>query len=354
MSDSDNPPRRQAHFNRPIIEARWFTDDYLAPDWIIDGVLQRGRLYACTSLTSHGKTAVWLYNACMIACGTPVGTHRTCQSDVLILQGENPDDLKGRLLAMQQTMTLDYLPWVMPGHFALALDEIDRIHAQCEHLALKLGLVIVDTAASFFPFDEENSNVQNGQYARGCLRPLTKLPGEPAVVVLCHPVKGAAKDNLVPRGGGAFLNELDGNFTLWSEPPLRQTTELHWQDKIRGPDFSPIIYRLKSVALDGYHDNFGNPPFSVVATPISEDAAASFVASNLINQNQVLKTLNENPTFSFADIARALAWVTPDGNPIRHKVQRIVEQLETDKCVQQPRKGARYHLTEKGKKIAYG
>jgi hypothetical protein len=354
MSHSDNPKGSQARFPRPIFEARWFTDDYLAPDWIIDGVLQRGRLYACTSLTSHGKTAVWLYNACMIANGSPVGTHRTWKSDVLIMQGENPDDLKGRLLAMQQTTTLDWLPYVMPGHFALALDEIDRIHHQCEHLALKLGLVIVDTAASFFPFDEENSNVQNGNYARGCLRPLTKLPGDPAVVVLCHPVKGATKDNLVPRGGGAFLNELDGNFTLWSEPPLRQTTELHWQDKIRGPDFTPINYRLKSVAVDGYHDNFGNPPFSVVASPISEDAVASFAASNLINQNHVLKTIHENPNFSFADIARALGWVGLDGEPIRHKVQRIVEQAADDKCVQQPRKGARYHLTEKGKKLVYG
>jgi hypothetical protein len=28
---------------------------------------------------------------------------------------------------------------------------------------------------------------------------------------LCHPAKGVVDDNLVPRGGGAYLNEVDGN-----------------------------------------------------------------------------------------------------------------------------------------------
>ena len=39
------------------------------------------------------------------------------------------------------------------------------------------------------------------------------MPGEPCVIVACHPVKNASDDNLIPRGGGAFLNEVDGNLT---------------------------------------------------------------------------------------------------------------------------------------------
>ena len=349
MSHSDKSSDSQGRSLARIREGRIFTEDYEAPDWIIDGVLQRGRLYACTSLTAHGKTAVWLANACAVANARYIGAHRTCQSDVLILQGENPDDLKGRLIAMQQQNdNFDFLPYIMPGHVPLGPEHILRLRGECQELALKLGLVIVDTAASFFPFEEENNNVQNGEYARDRLRPLTQLPGDPAVVVLCHPTKGAAKDNLVPRGGGAFLNELDGNFTLWSEA-LGQTTSMHWQDKIRGPDFSPINYRLRSVPLQGYNDNFGNPPFSVIAESISEDAAASAAASNLINQNQVLRTMRDNPTFSMADIARALGWLDPLGQPQKYKVDRAIAVLARDKLVHQPRTGGKWIITQKGR-----
>ena len=46
--------------------------------------------------------------------------------------------------------------------------------------------------------------------------------------MLCHPVKNAAKDNLLPRGGGQFLNELDANLTLWGGAGQIETTVLHW------------------------------------------------------------------------------------------------------------------------------
>jgi hypothetical protein len=85
-----------------------------------------------------------------------------------------------------------------------------------ETAGLDLRLVIVDTAAAYFKGDDGNSNAQQGAYAR-LLRELTFLPGKPAVVVPSHPVKNASKDNLLPVGGGAFLNEVDGNLTLWSD-----------------------------------------------------------------------------------------------------------------------------------------
>ena len=244
-------------------------------------------------------------------------------------------------------------PTSCPAISPIGPEHILRIRSECQENALNLGLVILDTAASFFPFEEENSNVQNGEYARERLRPLTQLPGNPAVVALCHPVKGAAKDNLAPRGGCAFLNELDGNFTLWSEV-LGQTTTLHWQDKIRGPDFTPINYPLTSVALDGYLDNFGNPPFSVTALPMSEDAVASQTASNLINQNHVLVTLRDNPAFSMADIARALGWLDPLGQPQKYKVDRAMKDLARDKLVHQPRTGGKWMLTPKGREMNLG
>src|SRR5260370_7259234 len=76
-----------------------------------------------------------------------------------------------------------------------------------------LVLVIVDTGAAYFPGDESNSNSQQGAYAR-LLRQLTFLPGKPAVLVNCHPVKNASRDNLLPMAASAFLNDLADTLTL--------------------------------------------------------------------------------------------------------------------------------------------
>ena len=48
------------------------------------------------------------------------------------------------------------------------------------------GLIVGDTAASYFPGDDENDNVQAAGYGRA-LRSLCDLPGNPAVMVLSAP-----------------------------------------------------------------------------------------------------------------------------------------------------------------------
>ena len=47
----------------PIPSAAEFMAGFEPPDYIIDGIIQRCRLYALTSPTGHGKTAVALYMA---------------------------------------------------------------------------------------------------------------------------------------------------------------------------------------------------------------------------------------------------------------------------------------------------
>jgi hypothetical protein len=76
-----------------------------------------------------------------------------------------------------------------------------------------------------------------GNYAR-TLQTLTKLPGGPCVVALCHPTKTVTNPAfLLPRGGGAFLNELDGNLSAWKRD--EDIVELH-HGKLRGPGFEPL------------------------------------------------------------------------------------------------------------------
>ena len=77
-------------------------------------------------------------------------------------------------------------------------------------------LVVIDTSAAYFEGDEPNNNAQQGVHAAR-LRTLIDLPGGPCVLALCHPIKNADRDNLIPYGGGAFLNEVDGNLTCWKD-----------------------------------------------------------------------------------------------------------------------------------------
>jgi hypothetical protein len=129
-------------------------------------------------------------------------------------------------------------------------------------------LIVIDTLASFFPGDNSNDNAQVMAFLRG-VRPLTGLDGNPTVVIAAHPVKNAADDNLVPYGGGAILNEVDGNLTMVKMSSTR--TMLHWQGKIRGIEFDPLQFELREITCAAVCDKNGallKMPFLECCDPI--------------------------------------------------------------------------------------
>lgn len=330
----------------PIHVGMTFADQLTAPDWLIHGIVQSGRLYACTSITGHGKTAVWLYLGSMIHAGRPIAANiETTHGNVLFLAGENPEDLRARMAGMRLAFNLSTLPFVFPHAFPMTEEETATLRQHIENLRVPLALIIGDTAASYFPGDDENSNVQAGGYGR-TLRSLTQCPGNPAVVVLSHPTKNAARDNLLPRGGGAFLNELDGNLSLWSQEPGEATT-LHWNGKIRGPDFDPIHFKLKPTQT-GIADKKGRDLLTIIAQPIDDYEAHAHAEQAVANEDAVLQMLNDNPNWSWGDIARALNWFDDDGKPQRWLVQRALQTLQADKLVRNFRR--KWTLTDAGLK----
>jgi hypothetical protein len=348
-----NPPPATGKTNGPdaprrILSGDAFISSFTPPDWQIDGITQRSRLYACTSLTGHGKTAVWLFNACMIQAGRMIGHLDVVQGNVLILAGENPEDLKARMHGMIGTYKLKpaQLPFVLPGSFPLDDQEADALMREIADLRVPISLIVGDTASSFFPGDDENSNVQAGGYARRLRRFTLEVDGNPTMVALCHPTKGAGKGALLPRGGGAFLNELDGNLTLWSES-RGEVTELHWQGKIRGPDFSPLGYRLRPVPT-GFIDRRDREVMTIVAEPMSEEAVADHANQTRTNEDAVLRMLRDHPEWSFSQMAREAGWVSQDDKPERWRVQRAIASLNEDKLVEQTRKGDPWKLTQRG------
>ena len=67
-----------------------FTADFVAPEYLVDGMVQRGRLYTLTAPTGSGKTAVMLYASTAIASGMQFCGLDVEPGDVLFLAGENP------------------------------------------------------------------------------------------------------------------------------------------------------------------------------------------------------------------------------------------------------------------------
>jgi hypothetical protein len=164
------------------------------------------------------------------------------------------------------------------------------------------------------------------------------------VLLLCHPVKNATRENLLPRGGGAFLNELDGNLTLWREG---DRITLHWQGKFRRPNFDPIHFQLKTRELDVYRDRKGRPVRSVVAVPIDDTQVEVLAQVDWTDENRLLFEMLKTPDGSVAQWARSCAWTTPEGEPAKSKVHRLLTRLDSDKLVRNVR--GKWVLTKDGR-----
>jgi hypothetical protein len=339
----DNPPSGQTG---RILSGKDFLATFHPADYVVDGIIQRGRLYACTSITSHGKTAVFLTIACMVAAHRYLGTIETSGGGVVILAGENADDLCGRMHAMVQEFHLDpaKLPHVLPLQFPLTDEEAEILNAEIDAIPGDKALIVGDTAPAYSPVLEENDNIQMGNYGR-IQRSLITCRGRPAVVFLTHPVKNATRDNLLPRGGGAYLNELDGNLILWSEA-LGESTTLHWQ-KLRGADFAPVTFALQQVTLEHLRDAKGRPTVTIVAIPQSQEAADNAFAQALSDQNAVLYWLRERPGIAIRAVAREAGWVNDRDIPNTAKVHRCLRVLKREKLVRQQR--GKWVITEAGK-----
>jgi len=324
-----------------------FAKEFCPPDYLIDGLLQRRFIYSMTAPTGHGKTAVALLWSACVALGRPIDGRATTPGRVLYFAGENPDDVRMRWIAMAEHLRFDgesIRVRFVPGAFKLA-DIAARIRQEVEHLG-GAELIVVDTSAAFFDGADENDNKQMGDYARS-LRSLTTLEGGPTVLVLCHPVKNASTDNLAPRGGGAFVNEVDGNIVCNKNDLL---VTVGTQVKFRGVEFEPIPFELELVKAEALKDGQGRPIPTIIAKPVDKARQTAIEATSRNEEDAVLVTMLNNEGISLACTAEALGWVNLKGEPLRAKVQRILKRLDKEGYFRKER--GTWFLSDKGKKAA--
>ena len=353
---SAKPKRKgngKSHIDR--LSMREFVKMFRPPDFLIEGMLQRRFVYALTGQTGHAKSAVALYLAELIASpdrNTTLGRKRVAKGRVLYLVGENPDDIRMRVIGAcslrnSEPDPLDDQMFFVPGVFNLDAS-FDELIGCCQEIG-GVDLVMVDTSAAYFLGADEISNVQMGAHAR-LLRKMTTLPGGPCVLVLCHPIKHATEPSqLLPRGGGAFLAEMDGNLTLWKHDDV--LVELSYT-KMRGPGFEPITFKLETIWPPKLVDAQGRQLPTVRAVPVSGTDEQHQTDKLRDDEDRVLTALMWQPFASFTVICEHLGWLNDKGEPLKGKAQRALARLEKVKpmLVKKSREGP--ELTEEGKKVA--
>jgi hypothetical protein len=335
-----------------IKSSKEFVAGFVPPEYVVVGLLQRRFFYSLTGQTGAGKTAIMLLLSASAALGRPFAGKETKPIRVLYLAAENADDVRMRWIAFAQNMDfeIDTIEvYFVEGRFSLS-KSLQLLRSEAERRGGEFGMIVVDTGPTFFEGKDENENKQLGDHARMLRSLIDTIPGGPCLIANCHPTKNAQPDQLIPRGGGAFLAETDGNLTA---AKTESTVELHWQGKFRGPDFAPMYFLIRTVTHEDLKDSDGRLIPTVIAEHISDQAQEDIAAAAQKDEDAVLAFIGTNPAASQAAIATAVGWQLYNGEPNKMKAGRCIKALVKAKLIKVTRAG-RYKLTPEGEAALKG
>jgi DNA-binding PadR family transcriptional regulator len=327
-----------------------FVEGYVPPDYLVDGLLQRRYVYSLTAPTGSGKTAIALRIAFHVALGLPLAGREVEKGRVLFFAGENPDDVRSRWI--KQCEEMGYDPKDIDVFFMPFTIDLEKFRKQINAETVEHGpfsLLIVDTSAAYYTGNDENDNVALGNHAR-MLRTFVNLPGGPTILVTCHPTKTPNMENLLPRGGGAFLAEVDGNLVCLKQFDS-MVVEITWHGKFRGPDFKSFSFKLVPGQSDKLIDTKGRNVWTITAHPISDAEQEQIEEAGSRNQDELLRTMLDFPGLSVTELTDKLSWTTVSGEPNKSYVYRMLKDLTKQKLAEKQRNN-HYALTKKGTEVA--
>jgi AAA domain len=321
-SQSEETNNSPPPFTRRIKRGGDFILEYEPIIYTIDGMLPSGCIYGVTAKRGTGKTA-FLQG---VSLSTVNGSKSILNLDVdpgrvayIIL--ENPTDFRMKLAVNAYIHRIDIDK--LNSNLAILDARLphSEVMAQLNYDAYENGpyrLVCYDTYQAGFSgaqFNDNNDMLRHAQALRG----LTKLPGQPAALIACHPVKNATKDNLEPYGGGATMNEFDGNLTLWNE---NGRIELGW-NKVRGPEFETRYFYIDKLGSPNILDSKGRTPLLPIMRPMSTEDADRCKENSADLDRRLLKAMLSNPEGTQADWANEIARSKGSVNDRLQKLKKL-------------------------------
>jgi hypothetical protein len=319
-----------------------FCDEFEPLSYVMGTVVRSSSLYTLTARTGEGKTAFLVTAAFSVAAdrsdliGMDVEPGR-----VAYLAGENPDDIRMRLMTAAYAANID-LRHI--GDRLVVLDHRSRpedIATELKRMAEEepFALIVMDTLAAYFDGKDINDNVQGGEFIRR-LRPLVQIVGRPAMLIAAHPIKNAKPDQLIPYGSGAMLNEVDGNLTLSKQAP--GVTGLHWEGKLRGVEFPAHLFRFEPLSSPSVIDKQGRQVLIPLLKPTTAVDLEQRQEAQVNVRVALLKAMIAEPKGSI------LAWTTAVGlkskSTTHGHLVRLAKENLVDKALD------RYFVTPKGRK----
>jgi hypothetical protein len=333
------------------IDGDAFLQAFEPPAFVVRPVIVRRQVTAVTAHPNGGKTSISIQFSLLVNGLVKLPGLEADPGRVLYLAGDSDTNFAVQLIGACEQHGIDPARLndrlvVVPQRFPLA----GRVE-QIRELAQERGgfnLVVVDTRPAYSSAIEEDDNLQALADALS-LRELTRIEGGPAVLVLCHPPKNAARDQLYPRGGSAFLGEIDNNLVLWNDDGIVELGA----NKRRMPEFDALRWRFEAVDISRA-DTRGEPVRSVVARMVTDDHGDQRAKVRREDENRLLFTMLRHPDESLGAWARLCGWMLRDGGgePHKTKVDRTLKRLAADRLVEKYR--GRYRLTKLGKREAEG
>src|SRR5271165_6655865 len=343
-----DPPIGNENWPKPRFRSlRDFCAEYQPIAEVVGGgVLYSGSLYTLTARTGNGKTS-WLVTTALAGVagldilGRPVkrGRYAFCTA-------EYPDGLRMRL-------SVGCFRWNIDQD-AVARDLIvsdNRVRPEeiCDYLTLEaergpFTAIFVDTWQAFFEGRDANNPTEAVNFTKR-FRPLTGLPGSPAVVIAAHPNKNATNDELIPNGGGSTLNEVDGNLALAQMPG--GLIELGWQGKFRGLNFEPQLYRIERFSSPDIVDIAGRQIASPLMLPVSSEEADARESAIANKDTGLLRAIAESPAGSLS------TWAA-DADISRSRADRTIHRLAKTKPALVQQTLGKWTLTKHGKEALKG
>jgi hypothetical protein len=317
-----------AHSDYPSFNGFITLGEFLAkmqpPDYVTYGLLLKGSTYTLTGNTGHGKTMITILLALKVALGEWFCGRKCKRGTVVFFAGENPDNVRVQFYAMCTEMGID------PGKVNIVFHEgvfdLKKMRAKVRAAVARypdLMLVIVDSLQAFFTGDDDNANMAMLKLATD-FRKLTEAhPNKPTTLITAHPVKNATQDNLLPRGGSALTNELDGNLTAWADGKM---ISLHWLGKLRGIPFDPIQLEQVVVQPRGLVDALGDQMPATIIKPAGESREAELLNEKHRVEIAMLAGYKANASITQRDLAAQVG-------ASKSTVNRLVVELKKRKWI---------------------